>query len=390
MVKSKRQKEERRGSKAEPNMDRRFKERKSGLSSYITLPEGIKIFNPKEDKQYTIDIMPTIAGKHNKFTDKGDPAAECTFFIHYGVLPGNGSHICLQKTYGKACPTCERQSKMKDDDPNAKELIKKLYPKERQLFLVRDLENDPKQLRIWEISPFNFGDFLDSTLKKIKDPEKAKKYRNFASLERGLSLELTSKGATMGTTNFLQFPSISFIARKKQYKADDIDGFPVLDQDCLVMPSAKEIEALYDSGEEEDDDTDAEDEPKKKKKKVKKEEEEEDEEESEDESNDEEESDEEEEDEDEDEEGEDEDDTPAKKKKKKVKDQKKTGKKKKPKEDEEEEEDDDEDSDDEDEEEDDAPIDDDDEEEDETEDEDESEEEEDEEEEKPVKKKKKK
>lgn len=233
-----------------------------GGSKYLTLPDGFEFFTPKAER-YRLDFMSFRVGENNPYADKGNAHYERTFWIHREIGPNNEWHLCSAKTLGKPCPICEFRANMARDPDADENTIKALSPKERQLFLVVNLDN-PDATLLWEYSFHLFGDSLD---KKIKYADEEDEYEYFADPEEGKIVRVHFAASDKG--KWLDVTDLEFRDRRKQYDSDKIDEMPCLD-DLLTATPYDELKALFLQIEPEDEDEEEEKSEKKTKKSKKK------------------------------------------------------------------------------------------------------------------------
>ena len=239
---------------------RRWREEIRGGSNYLRLPEGLKMFSAKPGT-YRLDFMSFIAGKGNPRAEPGEPYFERTFFVHQAIGPNQDWHLCPAKTFKKPCPVCEHRAKL-SADPNADEaLIKILAPKERQLWLIKDLMNDPDGLLLWEVSYHLFGRALKD---KINNSDEEDGYDFFADPIDGLTMRLALQQSDRG--KWTDVGDIEFRARKRQYDSEIVEQMPCLD-DLLVITPYDRLKALFLQTEEGDDKEDDDNEPEEKSRK---------------------------------------------------------------------------------------------------------------------------
>ena len=233
---------------------RRWREEVRGGSNYLRLPEGLKMFSGKPGT-YRLDFMSFVAGKGNPRAESGELYFERTFFVHQGIGPNQDWHLCPARTFKKPCPVCEHRAKM-SADPNADEaLIKSLAPKERQLWLVKDLMNDPDGVQLWEVSYHLFGKQLKD---KINNSDEEDGYDFFADPIEGLTMRLALQQSSQG--KWTETGDIEFRARKRQYDPEVVEEMPCLD-DLLVATPYDKLKALFLQTEEPDADEEPEEKP---------------------------------------------------------------------------------------------------------------------------------
>lgn len=253
-----RQREERRRASARRRVDTHDS---GGGSKYIRMPEGVSPLQIKPGK-YRLDFMSYVVkkGKNedggNPYFEKGELAFERTFFVHRDVGPNADWHLCAAKTLGQPCPICEFRAKQARD-PNAdEEVLKELAPKERQLWIVKDL-SDPSQLYLWEYSYHLFGKQLDA---KIAAGDEDDGYDFFADPVDGMTVRVNFEQSDRG--KWVEATDIEFRARREKYDADIVEEMPDLDAVLFATPYDKLKRLFLQTDDVEDEDED--DAPKKK------------------------------------------------------------------------------------------------------------------------------
>ena len=212
---------------------RRWREEVRGGSNYLRLPEGLKSFSAKPGV-YRLDFMSFVAGKGNPRAEPGEPYFERTFFVHQGIGPNQDWYLCPARTFKKPCPVCEHRAKLSADPDADEALIKSLAPKERQLWLVKDLLNDPDGLLVWEISYHLFGKQLKD---KINNSDEEDGFDYFADPTDGLTMRIALQQSDIG--KWSDVGDIEFRPRKTQYDSDIVEEMPCLDDMLVSIPYDK-------------------------------------------------------------------------------------------------------------------------------------------------------
>ena len=160
--------------------------------TYLRLPAGVTLFNGKEDVCYRLLFFPWKAGKGNPAATQGvgTPVINRFLFVHQNVGSDNESHLCPQKTMGQVCPICKAKADYLAANKGKKwdELKKQAAPlsfKNREIWLLHELEGKPDNLQIWEESCYLFGDHLRKWINAKTQ------YRSFAHPKNGMVVEVT-------------------------------------------------------------------------------------------------------------------------------------------------------------------------------------------------------
>ena len=227
-----------RSSKRKRSSVRCWREEVRGMSNYLRLPEGITQF-PGKPGTYRLDFMSYLAGKGNRRAVPGEIYSERTFYIHKEVGPNREWHLCLARTFQKPCPICEFRAKQDANPEVDEEDTKKFLPKERQLWLLKDLVNDPEGIMIWDVSTALFGDALKD---KINAADEEDGYDYFADPVDGYTMRLALRQSDRG--KWTETADIEFRDRKSQYEAAVVKDMPCLD-DLLIETPYEKLKALF-------------------------------------------------------------------------------------------------------------------------------------------------
>jgi hypothetical protein len=213
----------------------------------LKLPKDAKLFKVKKAGIVRLDIIPFVAGKGNPFADEGCLHYERTYYVHSRIGPNEVSVVCPKDTAdttGKTgpCPVCELQRKLKLDPDADEKLVKSLWPKERQLFQVIDLDNPSEGIQLWDVSYHLFGKLLDA---RIRDADPDDNYHRFYHLSKGLSIKVGFVEESFGKHKFYKAETIDFKERREQYDESIIDKGWCLDELIKIL-SYDEIKAALD------------------------------------------------------------------------------------------------------------------------------------------------
>lgn len=210
-------------------------------TTLLRMPEGLRFWEVKEG---TIDIaiVPYICGEGNPFAPKGEEYYERTFWMYKRVGPDEKPYVCPSKSFGKTDYIKEELTReMKN--PNAdKDYIKTLQPKERQLFLVYEVENPEKGIFLWETSYHLFGKLLDSRVKNSRDRDGWDQF--YFPDEDGFDLRLTIEKVSSGGYSFLEVTAIDFMPRREPIPKEIAEHEYCLD-DMLICPSYEDLKKAF-------------------------------------------------------------------------------------------------------------------------------------------------
>jgi hypothetical protein len=235
---------------------KRAKEHESGFvnTSLNRLPEGMKFFAPKDEGTYRLDFFPYQVKGGNPHGKTGQWYPERTYFAHRAIGMDENSYVCLRKTFGKKCPVCEHQAKLKRAANADAQAVKDLEPKERQLWIVKDLSKADGGFMVWDVSFHLFGKQLDA---KIKAQDEDDNYHHYFYLEGGKTVKVSLVQKTMGTNKFLDCSSIDFKDRKEDYTVDDLPDLCL--DDLLKEVDYDKLHAIFHGESEDGDDAEEED-----------------------------------------------------------------------------------------------------------------------------------
>jgi hypothetical protein len=227
---------------------------KSGGKTTINIPDGVELFVPKE-KSFRLDIILYEAGEGNPCCEPGEWYYERTYYTHR-VGPDNKYMVCPAKTASKPCPVCEERARIAKDPDGDEDQLKALRPSQRQLWLVRDRDDEDAGVKLFDFSFWNFGRNLDDLRKEADDDEEH--ISDFDDPDAGAVLRVKFRESSgYGLEAF----AIDFRPRPKGIDPKLMEHGICLD-DILVIPEYDALKNLFFQIDEEDE----EEEPKKEKK----------------------------------------------------------------------------------------------------------------------------
>jgi hypothetical protein len=238
--------------------DRAQKQSQGYEATYLKVPEGMTMFKPKAGTML-LDILPFIAGGGNPWAEEGAIHWERTIHVHRGIGANEDTYICPRMTSKKRCPVCEDRARLAKtaEDEDEEQLVKDLAPKQRNLYIIKNLKEPDKGLdgmQLWDISYHLFGKVLDARLRSADEDDE---WDKFFYLEEGLSLRVGFAEKSFAGHTFLETESIDFKPRKEQYDEEQLNASPCLD-DIVVELTYDELRKIYllksdDDDDEEDD-----------------------------------------------------------------------------------------------------------------------------------------
>lgn len=226
-----------RKSSAAVRRERRQQEKSSGFTgTTLSLPEGVTFLEIDSDDTRKLVIVDYVVGKGNPYAEPGSRHYERTYYIHRNVGVDENSYVCPKKTFGKPCPVCEDFDKLrKTEDWDD---VKEMKPKQRQLFVAKELGED--DWHVWDVSTFLFGEQLDYEVDNAEDSE----YDFFSDWEDGLYLRVAFEEKHFGSNQFYAAKSINFKERE-DLTEEEIAKIPCLDEMIVEYPYDK-LKAIYD------------------------------------------------------------------------------------------------------------------------------------------------
>jgi len=233
---------------------KKWREEIRGGSNYLRIPDEVGLFRPKAET-YRLDFMPYVAGDGNPRAEKGEEYFERTFWVHQNVGVNQDWHLCAAKTFKRPCPICEHRAKLMADPDADEDVIKSLAPKERQLWLVRNTQEDPDALLLWEVSYHLFGRSLKD---KINNADEEDGYDYFADPTDGYTVRVAFTQSERG--KWLDVADIEFRKRAVSYDVEIAKEMPCLD-DMLVETPYDKLKKIFLQTDDTDDE-DHDDEPK--------------------------------------------------------------------------------------------------------------------------------
>ncbi len=217
--------------------------RSGGDWTTISIPEGISVFVPKEGT-YRFDIVPYKVGKGNKYAREGRWYWERSFFVHQRVGPNNESWTCPAKTADLPCPICEYRTQLAKDPKGNQDLVKKLRPKERQLFLIHEIikNEDKPVVQLYESSYKTFGELLDTNRKDAEDDEVH--IVEFDDETAGSYLKCFYREKDAGDFKYIECYKIEFKPRPDGLEEELLQHGICLDEVVKILPYDK-LKSLF-------------------------------------------------------------------------------------------------------------------------------------------------
>ena len=262
MSDKKRRQERQRGVRRENRHEAEKKQhQRGGEWDCISIPEGLSVFKPEKDKTYHIDVIPYIAGQHNKGCNQGDEFYVLTYPVYRKLGLDEKDYIAIGQLLGVKDPVAEHFAALRKagavwDD------MKMFKPTERQLWLFFVHEEADKGLQLYEAGYQTFGKQL---LEEIEESGETEWIDNFDDPSGGATLKVRFRGENVMGNVWVKATKINFIERENGF---DADGDPklaakVLDKaaetcldELLKIADYKTLKAALDGEPATDDDDD--------------------------------------------------------------------------------------------------------------------------------------
>ena len=227
----------------------------------------VKFFQPNSGRN-AINIIPfEIKSKNHPLVktgqmEIGEPDYCLDIWVHRNIGPTESSVLCLKRTYGKACPVCEEENKLRKLGKGKE--AGELAARRRVFYNVEDTRKAPGELQVFEVSHFLFEkELIDEARGDDGDDDSANNL-DFADAETGSIVKFKAISVKKGGFEFNEYKSFSFEEREDALDEELIEKAISFDEYLNVMPYEEIEKILYgtdeDSEEDDDDDDDEEDE----------------------------------------------------------------------------------------------------------------------------------
>lgn len=205
------------------------------------IPQNVPKFVMKEGEN-RVDIIPyRISNQLNPAVRlDGFKLGDIDYFqhthTHRGIGVNNNEYLCSNRMFGKPCAICNIQRDYWD--ANDRENAKKLYPFERAIYNVIDLDEPEKGIQVWEVS-YNWVE------KKLMELAAMKSKRGqtivYGDWEIGKTVVFMGSKQKFGGREFIQPDNFTFEEREKPYDESICDKAYPLDQ-YYVIPDYSVVE----------------------------------------------------------------------------------------------------------------------------------------------------
>jgi hypothetical protein len=213
--------------------------------TYLRLPDEnqlgwkLEFFKPVVDKNYQLIFLPWEAGPNNPAKAEGQVTTQLYLFAHRAIGPDNETYLCPRKTEGKPCPICEDFAR-RNTAREKWDTIKDLKPRNREVWLVHDINGDLNNVQVWEESTALFGDFLRGALGMHPD------YKNFANHDSGYVVSMRGREKRIETSSCAEFATVALHKRERAIPDAILDkAFQLRPEDWRHVPSFDDLERVY-------------------------------------------------------------------------------------------------------------------------------------------------
>lgn len=214
---------------------------RSGVMDWRKVDGEVNFFKPAEGKN-RINIIPyTIKTKNHPLVkrgelDIGDLDYVMDIFVHKNIGPSEASVLCLKNTYGKPCPICELQAKLKKEGKEKE--ANELKASRRVFYNIEDLKESGK-LKVFETSHFLFEKEL---IDESRDDEEGG-FIDFADVDDGKEIKFRASEVQKGSMKYKEFKSFSFEARDEKLSEDLVESAVSFDE-IISIPTYEESEKI--------------------------------------------------------------------------------------------------------------------------------------------------
>ena len=229
------------------------KERGTYRPRHLEVPEDMELFTVDKAGPRYLNFYPYEVREEQLGAEPGDLFVHKSYWTHT-VGPSFTKVCCPRRNFGKKCPICEESARLKEEGASNEDLAS-MRPKERQLWLVKDLKDTEKGVQLYDVSYFCFGQVLKDYLDNADESDR---YDEFWYPERGHTVKVGFKIDNIGGRDFEKAVSLEFKPRKHNYSDEELDALPCLD-DVVKEVSYEELKDMYFSFDSDDDDKEADD-----------------------------------------------------------------------------------------------------------------------------------
>lgn len=174
----------------------------------------------------------------------GDLDYVLDLWVHQSIGPNNEDHVCLKKTYGKACPTCDRADELWKEE-STKDEARNLFSKRKCVYAVQPLDSNfhaaTNDIYIFEMTHSRFAKGLQG---KAVSSMRGRGVVNFADPYVGKVVSFTVVEEKMNNgRKYSLADQFEFNERQEEISEDILRKVPSLDT-FLTIKTADQIRAI--------------------------------------------------------------------------------------------------------------------------------------------------
>lgn len=218
---------------------------------YSKSQEQVKFFKFADPGEYQdVNILPwEIASKDHPEVvagnaKVGDMDYVLDLWVHQRIGPNKEDHICLKKTYGRECPTCDLAEELWKDE-STKDEARNLFSKRKCVYAIQPLDSNfhasTNDIYIFEMTHSRFAKGLQG---KAVSSMRGKGVVNFADPYVGKVVSFTVVEEKMNNgRKYSLADQFEFNERQEEISDDILIKVPSLDA-YLAIKTADQIRAI--------------------------------------------------------------------------------------------------------------------------------------------------
>jgi hypothetical protein len=206
-----------------------------GGLKYFNLPKGVGLWTPDKAGSYMLDFLPYEISIENHPDRRGDKVVpgdlwwKFPYAHHERIGPAQDSVVC-PASFGKPCPICEEQARLKKNYDANKDAIRAINAKKQCAYVIRN-PDDADAYAVFAYSMFKFGEILDAELTAVGDDALG----FYDTTEEGKTVKVRFVDDSFDGRKFLKANRIDFESRKPMGFDDKRkDGTPFWNDDEIM------------------------------------------------------------------------------------------------------------------------------------------------------------
>jgi hypothetical protein len=199
----------------------------------------VEFWKCSEDEHF-INIIPYLAGKNNPNVKEGNWAYNLDIFVHRKVGVNEDSFICLSRSFGRKCPICDEQARLRSLDDYDDKFVKSLNPTRRVVYNIECIDSEKesrKGIQLFDVSHFLF----EKELAEIAKKPRGGGFILFSHPDEGKTVFFRKSGN--GPTN-TEYKAFKFEDRTEPIPDEILDAALCLDE-LIHIPSYEEVYNSY-------------------------------------------------------------------------------------------------------------------------------------------------